>query len=91
MNIGDQGDRAETGCGEFFPDGFEAFCRGHVGCGDAHDFATYFSQGDALPDSRSDILRITRGHGLDAHRVFAPHADGTNQHFVSRSADGVKT
>ena len=64
-------------------DGAEGLGRFFVWGGDANDFATGFSEGEALFDSGLYILGWGGGHGLDANGIFASNGGVADANFSS--------
>ena len=89
VDIGDEGDVALGGA-DALGDLAECFGGFFVGCGDAHDFAADFGEGECLPDGGVDILRVGRRHGLDADRIISTHADVADFNFARGAALGDK-
>ena len=82
MYISDKGD--VTLCVfECLCDGAEGLGRFFVWGGDANDFATGFSEGEALFDSGLYILGWGGGHGLDANGIFASNGGVADANFSS--------
>src|SRR2546423_2093404 len=90
MNIGDQRDVTEPSRTELTANLLEAFGRLDIWGGDTDDFAADLGERDRLPDGRSDVLRVTRGHRLDSHRIGSADADRANEYFASLTANGLK-
>jgi len=91
VNVGHQRDMAEAGGGELGADFAQALGRGHIGRGDADDFATGLRQRDRLLHRGGDILRIAGGHRLQPDRMGAADADSAHLHFDRAATDRAKT